>query len=301
MSLRHRVEYLAYRATRAKWSVLPEAGAASAGAMTGTLAGSVLRIRRSAVDENLRLAFPEQSESWWARVAQDSYRHLGREVAAVFRMSRWGPDEIMRRVRFENFDAVDEAMARGQGAVLMTAHLGNWEIAGAALAARGFPIDVVGKGMSNRAVEADLFRIRERLGMSVIPMAEAPRRTLGALGEGRMVALLGDQNAHRGGVFVDFFGRPAATPRGPALFAIRKEVPIFCGFALRDPSGDPRYTLRAHTVHVERSGDLDADVIRVLTAYHDLLEQAIRGAPEQYFWQHRRWKTRPPEEQGASG
>lgn len=301
MSLRHRLEYLAYRATRAKWSVMPEAGAEAAGAMTGTLAGSVLRIRRGAVHENLRTAFPEQSEMWRARVVGDSYRHLGREAAVLFRMPRWSPAEILDRVRFENFDVVDEAMAAGRGVVVLTGHLGNWEIAGAALAARGYPLDVVGKGMSNRAVEADLFRVRERLGMSVIPMGEAPKRVLDGLERGRMVALLGDQNAHRGGVFVDFFGRPASTPRGPALFALRKDVPIFCGFATRDRTGAAGYTLRAHAIGAERSGDLDADVVRVLSAYHSLLEHAIREAPEQYFWHHRRWKTRPPEEQRPSG
>jgi KDO2-lipid IV(A) lauroyltransferase len=216
-------------------------------------------------------------------------------------MQGWSREEVLERVRFVDFDPVDAAASGDTGVVVLTAHLGNWELAGAALAARGFPIDVVGKGMANRRFEHDLFALRERLGMRVIEMSDAPKGVLRSLGRGRMTALLGDQNAHRYGVFLPFFGRLAATPRGPALFALRTRAPVFVGFALRDADGRGGYTLEAHALEYEVSGDLEQDVRRLLAAYHAILESAIRAAPEQYFWQHKRWKTRPPEEQPSRG
>lgn len=295
-TLRHRVEYVAYRLLRAKWAILPEWLAVISGAITGWLAGSVLRIRRRDVDAHLRIAFPDESTVWRNRVARCCYAHLGREAAVIFRMTRWSREEIAGRVRFEDLEMVRAAADQENGVVVLTAHLGNWEIAGAGLAAVGFPIDVVGKGMSNRAFERDLFEQRERLGMGVIEMGDAPRGVLRSLGHGRVAALLGDQNAHRGGTFVPFFGRTAATHRGPAIFAIRTGAPVFAGFAIREPGWRSRYTLRAHRLDYRTTGDLDADVEALLVAWHELLEAAIRANPGQYFWHHRRWKSRPDEE-----
>jgi KDO2-lipid IV(A) lauroyltransferase len=295
--LRHRFEYLAFRLTRAKWAFLPEALAVRFGAMTGWLAGSVFRIRRRVVDDNLRIAFPEKSAAWRRRVARQSYMHLGREAAMLFRMHTWSRAQIADRIRFDNLSIVEEAADQAQGIVVLTAHLGNWEMAGAGLAARGFPIDVVGKGMANRRFERDLFRAREALGMRVIEMSVAPKGVLRSLGRGRVAALLGDQNAHRHGIFLPFFGRDAATPRGPAVFALRTGAPVFVGFAVRDEGWRQTYRLEARRLEYAVTGDPEADTRNLMLAYHEVLEEAIRAAPGQYFWQHKRWKTRPTEEQ----
>jgi KDO2-lipid IV(A) lauroyltransferase len=300
-TLRHRIEFWAYRLASGLWRGLPEPLAVGLGGGVGWIAGVLLRIRRRDVDGNLRIAFPEASPAWRRRVARGCYAHLGREAAIIARMPGWSRDEVLDRVRFVDFEPVREAAEGDDGVVVLTAHLGNWEVAGAGLAALGLPLDVVGKGMANRRFEADLFALRERLGMRVIEMSDAPKEVLRALRKGRVTALLGDQNAHRFGIFLPFFGKLAATPRGPALFALRTEAPVFVGFALRDPGGKQRYTLRAHRLEYERSGDLDEDLRRLLSAYHELLEAAIREAPDQYFWHHKRWKTRPPEEQPSSG
>lgn len=191
------------------------------------------------------------------------------------------------------FEAFRDATTAGRGVVLLTGHLGNWEIGGAAIAAHGVPLDVVGKGMSNRRFQDDLFAMRTRLGMRVIEMGEASREALRSLGAGRVVALLADQQAHRGGVLLPFFGRPASTARGPALFASRSGAPVFVAFALRDPGDPARYTVTFDPLPFSPSGDTDADVLGLLGAYGAALEGAIRRAPEQYFWQHRRWKNAP--------
>jgi len=292
-SLRHRVEYWLYRIALIRYSILPEWLAIRSGAFTGWFAGVVLRIRRREVDAHLAAVFPHESPAWRRTVARASYMHLGREASTLVRMTKWSREELLGRVRFVDFDAVHEAAEQGRGVVLLTAHLGNWEVAGAGIAALGLPLDVVGKGMANRQFEADLFEIRERLGMRVIEMSDAPKGVLRSLGRGRVVAMLGDQNAHRNGIFLPFFGRPAATSRGPALFALRSEAPVFVGFAIRDPGWRQKYTLVAKRLEFLVSGDVGMDTKNLLLAYHRLLEEAIVSAPDQYFWQHKRWKTRP--------
>ena len=298
-SLRHRLEYWAFWLTRAKWSILPEGLAARVGALTGLLAGSVLRIRRREVDEHLALAFPAESSAWRRRVARRSYMHLGREASTFFRMTHWSREEFAARLHCKGFDRVQAAADEGEGVILLTGHLGNWEMAGAGLAALGFPIDAVVKGMANRRFELDLFAMRERYGVRVIEMSNAPKEVLRSLGRGRIVALLGDQNAHRYGVFLPFFGKLAATARGPALFALRTGVPVFVGFVIRGPGWNPHYTLTATRLEYETTGVADQDIRNLLLSYNRILEDAIRAAPDQYFWHHKRWKTRPPEEQAS--
>ena len=118
---------------------------------------------------------------------------------------------------------------------------------------------------------------------------------MAALRAGRVVAFVTDQDARGSGVFVPFFGRLASTHRGPALMALRTGAPLFLGYGMRLPNGT--YTGTIEEITVSRDGDMDDAVYRLTAAFTAKLEAVVRRAPEQYFWQHRRWKTRPPEEQ----
>lgn len=294
--VRHALEYALFRMLTGVLRVLPEGMASRAGAAVGWFAGTTLRIRRSDVDWNLALAFPEKSAAWRARVARASYAHLGREAVAMFRLADLDADAVVARTRIEGLEALESALAEGKGVVMVTGHLGNWEVAGASLSARGIALDVVAKGMANRRFGEDLDATRARLGMRVVDMAVAPREVLRSLRKGRLVALVADQNAREQGVFVPFFGVPAATFRGPALFALRAGAPIFIGICTREPGWPQRYRAWTERIDFTPSGNLEADELRLTEAHTAALEQAVRQAPEQYFWQHKRWKTRPPQE-----
>lgn len=294
--LRHALEHGAFRSARWAWTRLPERMAVRAADLAGLLAGSVLRVRRRDVDAHLLQAFPDRPRAWRARVARASYAHLAREGAMIFRSAAWPAERLLERVELHGLDDLRRAADGGTGAIVLTGHIGNWEIAGAALAASGIPLDVVGKGMANRAFEADLMEARARLGMRVIDIADAPRGVLRALRDGRVVAMLADQNAHRSDLFLPFFGREAATARGPALFAIRTGAPVFVGSAIREPGRAQRYRIEMRPMAFRRTGNDEADTRALLSEYARVLEEAIRSAPGQYFWHHRRWRTRPPEE-----
>ena len=282
-------------------SALPERWALRGGALLGAVAGGVLRLRRRDVDRHLRLAFPERSPGWRRQVARACYRHFGREAVATLRAGAWTVERLRARARLVGFEPFRADAASGGGVLLLTAHLGTWELGGAAIAAHGVPLEVVGKGARDPVFQEQLFRMRERLGMRVIEMGDAPREVLRALRRGRPAALLWDQNAHRGGIFVPFFGRAAATARGPALFAARAGVPVYFAVAIRDAGAESRYTVTFERLPFTPSGNADEDATALAAAYAAALERAVRSAPEQYFWQHRRWKTRPPEEPPSSG
>ncbi|HEX9710768.1 MAG TPA: lysophospholipid acyltransferase family protein [Candidatus Thermoplasmatota archaeon] len=272
---------------------LPEAVALEAGAALGWLAGVVFRVRRGVVDANLVRAFPHEDASWRRRVAVESYRHLGREAVMTFRLARSGPEDVIARTDVLGLASLVDA-ASTRGAVVATGHFGNWELGGSAVAARGVPLDVVAFRQRNRLFDEELVRTRGRLGMRVVTRGRAPREVLRSLRDGRITALVADQNAGRRGVFVDFFGHPASTARGPALFALRSGAALFTGFCLAMGGSPRRYVVHLEEVPVERNGDLEEDVLRLTRAHGERLERFIRRAPEQYFWQHNRWKTRPP-------
>lgn len=293
-SVRHVLEHRAFRTVRWLFRSLPEAVAVRAGAFLGLVAGSVLRIRRADVDRHLVLAFPDRSEAWRGRVARACYTHLGREATMLFRMPGSSAKGVLERVSFTGLEDLKAAARAGTGAVVLTGHLGNWEMAGAAIAASGIDLDAVARGMANRRFEADLFEAREQLGLGLIDRDEALKGVLRSLRKGRVVAILGDQNASDGGVFVPFFGELAATARGPALFALRTGAPLFFGAVVREPGWRQHYTCELRHLELPATGDVEADVRAVVLEYTRLLERAIRRAPEQYFWHHRRWKTRPP-------
>lgn len=254
----------------------------------------MLRIRRAVVDDNLAAAFPDRSPGWRRRVARASYRHLGREAVATFRLGGGDRERVERVTRVEGLDALRRSLDQTGGAIVVTGHLGNWEIGGAALAVRGIPVDAVALVQGNRLFDQDLVEARARLGMRVVARGAAPREVLRSLHAGRVAALVADQNARAAGVFVEFFGRLASTYRGPALFALRTGAPLFLGIALRVAGERHQYRVVLEEVAITRTGDLERDVEALTAAHTRALERWVRSAPEQYFWQHKRWKTRPP-------
>jgi KDO2-lipid IV(A) lauroyltransferase len=185
--------------------------------------------------------------------------------------------------------------------ILATGHYGNWEIAAAAVAARGVPIAAIVRRQGNRLVDARLDGLRRRLGVETVTQREAPSRIPRILRKNGVVGIVADQDARRSGIFVPFFGVPASTARGPALFALRFGAPVFACVARRLPGRGVRYEVTGGPAPIEHTGDLEADTAALTAALTAELEREIRTDPAQYFWFHRRWKTRAPAEPGAGG
>ncbi|MEO7368312.1 MAG: lysophospholipid acyltransferase family protein, partial [Gemmatimonadaceae bacterium] len=215
------------------------------------------------------------------------------EATAMMRLSKLDSQAVIERTIPTGWDDMEGALSEGRGLLLVTGHYGNWEIAAATVAARGIPIAAIVRRQGNRLVDERLQELRRKLGVETIYQSQAPSRVPRVLRANGVVGIVGDQDARRSGIFVPFFGRPASTHRGPALFALRLNAPVFSCIARRLPGADVRYEIVGERVAVTRTGDLDQDVTALTTELAQRLERQVRVAPEQYFWFHKRWKTNP--------
>jgi len=291
-TLSHRAEYYSLRAAVAGLEHLPWEMACSIGARFGRLGYWPLGIRRHIVMRQIAAAFPELDDDGVRRIARDSYEHLGRTAVEAALLPSLGDKGVLELVeRVEGWEHVVAAV--GSGGLGVAAHHGNWELLGAYLAARGVQVEVAVRGMGNRLFEDYLNANRERLGLRVMHDSVAVRRTTKALREGGFVAFLSDQGVlGLASSFVPFFGRPAKTPRGFAVFALRFDAPVCFMDALRLPSG--KFRIVFEPIEIEPTGDRETDVDAMVLRYSQVLERWVRQYPEQYFWQHRRWRRQPP-------
>lgn len=293
-TLSHYAEYAALRGMVAALGSVSFERAGALGARLGMLGHRPLGIRRAVVERQITAALPELPPDEVVRIAREAYAHLGRTSVEAAVLPSFGREQVLSLFEdAEGWEHVEHALAAGKGLLFSTAHLGNWELAGSYVAARGVPLDVVARHMANPLFDGYLTRTRERLGMRVVHDEHAVRQVPRALRSNRGVAMLMDQGAvGLASTWVPFFGRYAKTPRGPAVFALRLDTPMVFGCAIRQPSG--KYRLAFEPVPVQRTGDTDSDVEAIVLAYSQILERWVRRTPEQYFWHHRRWKHQRP-------
>ena len=294
-TLAHRAEYYAMRATIGGLRTLSWEAACKFGESLGSLGYRPLGIRKRVVERQIAAAFPNLSPEAVANLSRESYRHLGRSFIETALLDSLGADGLQNLVEtVEGWEEIDDVMAKGKGAVLVTGHIGNWELAGAYVAARGIPLDAIVRGMANPLFDAYLNHTREAIGMTIVRDSEAVRRTPRSLRAGRAVAFVADQGVMGlASTFVPFFGRPAKTPRGAAVFALRFNVPVVFVVALRQPNG--RYRIVVERIEAPQTGDRDHDVDAIVARFTQHLEKWVRAVPAQYFWQHRRWRRQPPD------
>jgi len=273
---------------------LPPSVGARAGAALGEAAYRLLPGRRRVALANLALAFgtdlPARDR---AATARASFRHLGVTAVECCRLFLGRPGAMLAAVRVEGVEHVKAALADGRGAFYLTAHFGNWELGAAAHMLTGLSLSVVVRPLDNPHLEGVLARGRERHQVRLIPKRVAVRGIRAALARGECVGILLDQNAGPDGVFVPFFGRLASTSRSLAVLALKTGRPVLPAFIRRLPDGDHELTFEP-PLPLARTGHREHDV-RVNTArFTAAIERWVRTCPEQWFWVHRRWKTRPP-------
>jgi KDO2-lipid IV(A) lauroyltransferase len=292
-TIAHYAEYAALRGTVGALTRLGWGSAGAVGAALGAFGYQPLGVRRKVVERQIAAAMPELSPADVRRISRAAYRHLGRVTIEAAILPALARDRVL--ALFEpasGWEHVDAAQRAGGGMLLVSGHIGNWELGGAYVAARGVGIDVVARHMANPLFDRYINDTRTSLGMEVVYDAEAVRHIPRAMRAGRAVALLVDQGVKGlASSYVPFFGRPAKTPRGPAVFALRLGVPTLFVAVVRQPSG--RYRMFIEPVEVHDTGDRERDIDAIVAGYTAQLERYVRTAPEQYFWHHRRWKRQP--------
>jgi KDO2-lipid IV(A) lauroyltransferase len=184
-------------------------------------------------------------------------------------------------------------MDRHGRALVLTAHVGNWELLALAHRLTGYPLTVVVRPLDSPAVEALADRLRRRAGVELIAKRGALRPVLDALGRGRLVAILLDQNAtRREGVFVPFFGRPANTSKSLALLAVRTRTPVVPVFVRRERPGRHRVVVHP-ALEPPATKDARRGIVEFTARCTRVIEAEVRRHPEQWLWIHDRWRTRP--------
>ncbi len=249
---------------------------------------------------NLRLAFGEEkSERELAALARECYRHFGLCMAEFIRLPAMSAEEIQALAELRGSEHIDAALADGRGAILLTGHLGNWELTGSRIAAAGYPLSVIARAQRDSAITEYVRETRETMGMRVLHRDVAVRASLKALRRNELVGILMDQNAGEDGIFVDFFGHLASTAPGAAAFALRTDAAVLPTFGWRNADGT--HTVQVYpAVRLIRSGDHESDLRENTARYTKVIESQIRLHPAQWFWLHKRWKARPPHEGMAS-
>ncbi len=290
----HWLQYIAFRSFVAVLRLLGWRAASFFGAMLGRFGYWPVGIRRKLVHRHIAAALPERSERERRRIAIKAYESLGRTTMETAVLPGASRERILSLVtQVEGWDLFESALAQGRGVILVTGHLGNWELGGAYFAARGVPVAAITRAIQNPLFDRYVRGTRASLGVEVIHDAKAVRRVPRALSEGKMVAFLCDQDGlGLASTFVPFFGRPARTPRGPGVFALRLGTPVIYAACVRLPDG--HYRIAFETVPVVDTGDREHDVDTIVAAFTMQLERDVRRHAEQYFWHHRRWKRQPP-------
>jgi Kdo2-lipid IVA lauroyltransferase/acyltransferase len=281
--LRHRLEYLGFRAVEAAATALPLGAVSWSSGLAWRLIAPHLH-RQERVLRNLKLAFPELSEAERQRIAGAMWENLGRTFGESFHLR-----EIVaeKRIRFEPMEQLEDII-RGGPCVVCGLHLGNWELVAYASKLMGASFTGVYQRLSNPLVDEETRKLRAFLyDGGLLPKTPVTARALmKAAKSGGYPAFLADLRDDNGAA-VPFFGQPALATVFPALLARKTGLPLYAGAAYREPN--VRFVIRGERIEIPHTDDHAADAIAGTAALHAQFEAFIRRAPEQWMWAHRKW------------
>ena len=256
-----------------------------------------LPARRRVALTNLAQAFPALSPAERRRIGRRSFQHFGVlfvELAATLARPL---ERTLATLHLEGLEHLRGVMATHGRALVLTAHLGNWELLTAAHRLTGYPLSIVVRPLDSAPLNMLAERLRRKSDAELIDKRGALRPVLRALADGRMVAILLDQNAtRRESVFVPFFGRTASTSKSLAVLAVRTRTPVVPIFIRREGR---RHRVAIHPPLAPPAvNDVERAVVELTMRCTAAIETAIRQVPEQWLWAHDRWRTRPAAEGG---
>jgi Kdo2-lipid IVA lauroyltransferase/acyltransferase len=267
-----------------------------AGGLAWAVYNGLGRLRRVG-ERNLELALPQMPPEERRAKLRGVYRHLGWQLVEFCRMPRYTARNTQGRIRTEGLEHYLAAQERGKGVLVLTGHLGAWELSSFYHSLMGHPMGLVIRRLDNRKLDEFVNGIRCLHGNRVLHKDDFARGLLTAMRAGSTVGILMDTNmTPPQGEFVRFFGLQACTALGLARVALKTGAAVLPGFMLWEPA-EQKYVLHfGPELHFTQSEDPDADALALTQQCNDVLESWIRRYPDQWLWIHRRWKTRPPGE-----
>src|SRR3989449_9620035 len=297
-SFKEIIEDTLARLLRQTFGLMPRPMAHRASRMLAWLGFHLARRQRRAGIQNLRMAMPSLSDKERRRILRGCFQNLGRLLVEFSHFPELSKGNISEFVVHDGLENYLEGLRRGRGVVFMTAHFGAWELSSFAHSVYGYPLKFIVRPIDNPRVESLISQYRTIGGNVPIQRKSAARDIIRALRQNQAVGILFDQNTTRDeGVFVDFFGVPAATTTAIATFALRTGAAVLPGFLIWEKSLGKHRLQFDPPVKLVETGDLAHDVAENTRLFNQILEGYVRKYPDQWLWIHRRWKTRPEGEE----
>ncbi len=294
---KHRLEYAALLGAAPLIRWLPRPLALRLGHIIGGASRWFFPLRRRLAMDNVRQAFPAWSDEQVAALVKRNFEQLGMSAVESLRLDLLGQQQPEELFDIRGMEHLHEAMAQQRGVILLTGHLGFWEAGNYVFPTLGIPLDNIAKPLKNRLTDAYLYRIRTHYGADILNSRKGARRILKSLQSGHAIGLLLDQHmSPPGAIQVDFFGRKAYVTTAITNLAMKYQIPILPTFCLRQP--DNRYQAWIDPPIVLQ-GDDETALAENTQYLTNIIEQAIRRDPGQWFWMHKRWrqsKIKPPQD-----
>jgi KDO2-lipid IV(A) lauroyltransferase len=295
--MRQRIEFGLVWLLMQLMALLPRGAARAVGAAIGWLAYAATPRLRQVGLRNLALAFPDTPAVERKQILRAMYRQLGWQLAEFCHMPGYTLERANQFIRYEGLENYLAAQRRGNGVLVLTGHLGAWEMSSFYHSLAGHPMGMVIRRLDNPWIDRLVNDIRTQHGNRVLPKDDFARGLIAAMRAGETVGVLMDTNmTPPQGVFVDFFGHEACTASGVARVALRTGAAVLPGFLVWE-AAEKKYVLHfLPELKLVDTGDSEADAVANTQLFTTALENVIRQYPEQWLWVHRRWKTRPPGE-----
>ena len=292
--MRTKLEYFAVLLLIRGIGLLPRGLARRIGAVIGALAFLALPRLRRVGYRNLQIAFPDLSHAQHTAILRAEYRSLGWQLGEFCQMRKYTPENTKNFLRYEGLEHYLVARDAGQGVLILTGHLGAWELSSFYHSLMGYPMSMVIRRLDNELVDQLVNSIRCQHGNTVVHKDDFARGLISAMRQGESVGILMDTNmTPPQGVFVDFFGTQACTASGLARVALRTGAAVLPGFLIWEESSQSYVLHFGRQLELIRSDDNEADIVANTALFTRTLEDYIRQYPGQWLWLHRRWKTRP--------
>jgi len=248
---------------------------------------------RQTVIDNLNKAFGEKPDN--IQLARDVFLNTARNAAEMAMWKKYDRKKLLEMVSVEGLEHIDKALKKGRGAIMLSAHCGNWELVPASFAAHDITGTVIGRKMKDERIDRLIKQMRESKGYKIIDRDSSMRELLRVLKNNGLIGILADQDIKSiKGVFVNFFGHPAYTPVAPVVIALASKCAVLPTFIARDKNNKYKHKM---IIHPELEFCLDKKdqdtIIRNTQLWSDCVENHIRQYPGQWVWFHKRWKTTP--------
>lgn len=269
--------------------------------ITGRLLGYffyyILPVRKKVCIKNLSIAFKNtKSNREIEKISKRVYINIGQTLMEMLAFDKINKNNFNKFLTINHPEYLYKIRDEKKGALLITAHFGNWELMGCSFGLMDLPVDFITGTLKNPYIDKMLNNARRAKLVGIIPVKDGIKSIMTSLRKGRLVAILPDQDPGKTSIPLRFLGQPAYAPRGPAVFARKFNSPILLGFMIRDKNGHLNVNL-VEPLYFKKTDNEEYDLARITYSYYSILEKFIMDYPDHWLWLHKRWKRIPTEEE----